>query len=316
VPAIAAAAAITAGAVVIFHGAGAPPAKAAPYHLDTFVTVVPAANPGDATGVLRRLARSAARQPAPALGPVEYTSDTLWQPMGVNVPRNLGYVPRVHYLKQHWMSLTGGWAQLEAKYPRGTMYGNRYPATATNRRYARWYDPATLPTSDAALRQHLMNPPWPHNTGRLLHVPGLPSPQQELAGAIFQVVETEPLPPGVHAAIFRLLAGVAASPGRGYRVVDMGTATDRLGRTGVAIGFEVQGGTLPGLQDVVILIFDPGTGALLDNTGGICKIKMGSIPRQRGNCVPGDYDQYNVIKAVPRLPNFPANLRPLYPGHN
>lgn len=161
-----------------------------------------------------------------------------------------------------------------------------------------------------------MNPPWPHNTGRLPHVPGLPSPQQELAGAIFQVVETEPLPPGVHAAIFRLLAGVAASPGRGYRVVDIGTATDRLGRTGVAIGFEVQGGTLPGLQDVVILIFDPGTGAVLDNTGGICKIKMGSIPRQRGNCVPGDYDQYNVIKAVPRLPNFPANLRPLYPGHN
>lgn len=84
----------------------------------------------------------------------------------------------------------------------------------------------------------------------------------------------------------------------------------------MAVGFEVQNGIGPGLQDVNILIFDPRTGALLDRTGGICKIKMGSIPRQRGSCVPGDYDQYNVIKAVPRLPGFPANLRPLFPGHN
>jgi hypothetical protein len=235
--------------------------------------------------------------------------------MGYKVPRNLGYVPRVHYLTQHWMRLAGGWAELQTKYPGGTKYGSRLPATATNRRYARWYNPATLPTGDAALRQHLMNPPWPHPAGRL-HVPGLPTAQRALAGAIFQVVEAEPLPPGVRAAIFRLLAGVAASPGRGYRVVDLGTATDRLGRTGVAIGFELQNGTLPGLQDLVMLIFDPRTGALLDETGGICKIKLGSIPRQRGSCVPGDYDQYNVIKAVPRLPHFPANLRPLFPGHH
>jgi hypothetical protein len=83
----------------------------------------------------------------------------------------------------------------------------------------------------------------------------------------------------------------------------------------VAIGFESQNEFGRGYQDVNILIFDPRTGALLDRTGGICTIKLGAIPRQRGSCTPGDYDQYNVIKAVPRLADFPANLRPLYPGH-
>jgi hypothetical protein len=222
VPAVAAAAAVAAASTVaVLHGAGEPSAKAAPYRLDTFMTVVPAANPGDAAAVLGRLAARAARQPAPALGPVEYTSDTLWQPIGLNVPRNLGFIPRVHYLKQHWMRLTGGWTELQTRYPRGTKYGSQFPATATNRRYDRWYDPAALPTGDAALRQHLLDPPWPHGTGRLSQVPGPPSAQQDLAGAIFQVVQAEPLPPGVRAAMFRLLAGVAARPGRGYRVVDM-----------------------------------------------------------------------------------------------
>ena len=315
VPAVAAAAAIATGAVMILHGVGAPRAKAAPYQLDTFVTVVPAANPGDAAAVLRRLARSAARQPEPALGPVEYTSYTHWQPMGLKVPLNLGYVPRVHYLTQYWMRLAGGWAQLDTKYPRGTKYGSRFPSIATNRRYFRWYNPATLPTGDAALRQRMMNPPWPHNTGRLLQEPGLPSAQQDLVGTILRVMEVEPLPPGVRAAMFRLLAGVAVSPGRGYRILDMGTATDRLGRIGVAIALEDANTWGGGLQDVEILIFDPRTGALLDRTGGNCTIKLGSIPRQRGDCMPGDYDQYNVIKAVPRLPSFPANLRHLFPGH-
>ncbi len=48
----------------------------------------------------------------------------------------------------------------------------------------------------------------------------------------------EPLPPAVHSSMLRVLAQIAARPGRGYAYVDLGTATDHLGRTGVVIGQE------------------------------------------------------------------------------
>lgn len=122
----------------------------------------------------------------------------------------------------------------------------------------------------------------------------------------------EPLSPAVHATMLRLLARIAAHPGRGYTYVYMGTATDHLGRTGVVIGQEQGNSGGPHAVGVQSLIFDPRTGALLDVANAQCDIPMGAIPRTTGQCTPTDYTEYYAPRAVSAVPHYKAHI----PGLN
>jgi hypothetical protein len=122
----------------------------------------------------------------------------------------------------------------------------------------------------------------------------------------------EPLSPAVHSAMLDVLAQIAAHPGHGYTYVDMGTATDRLGRTGVVIGQEEADDAGPHYVGVQSLIFDPSTGALLDVANAQCEIKMGAIPRTSGQCVPTDYTEFSAPKAVSAVPKYRAHIPGLY----
>jgi len=118
----------------------------------------------------------------------------------------------------------------------------------------------------------------------------------------------EPLSPAVHSTMLEVLAQIAANPGRGYTYVDMGTATDHLGRTGVVIGQEQANSAGSQFVGVQSLIFDPRTGALLDVANAQCKIPMGAIPKATGQCVPTNYTEFNLPKAVPAIPRYQAHI--------
>lgn len=81
----------------------------------------------------------------------------------------------------------------------------------------------TLPTTPGGLRSFFMRHQAGNTTGR-----GTGSDEQWVASAATYMLATEPVPPAVRAAAFRLLAGL---PG----VRDAGPATDPLGRHGIAI---------------------------------------------------------------------------------
>ena len=118
----------------------------------------------------------------------------------------------------------------------------------------------------------------------------------------------EPLPPATASSMLRVLAQIAAHPGHGYRYVDMGTATDHLGRAGVVIGQEEGNDAGPHYVGLESLIFDPRTGALLDMANAQCEIAMGAIPTATGQCVPTSYTEFNAPKAVAAVPAYPAHI--------
>lgn len=133
-----------------------------------------------------------------------------------------------------------------------------------------------------------------------------------LVSTVTRFMSGEPQRPAVRSAMLQLLAQVAAHPGRGYTYVDMGTATDHLGRTGVVIGQEQANSGCSTCVGVQSLIFDPHTGALLDVADAQCEIPMGTIPKATGQCYPTDYTQYTVPRAVRTMPHYQAHNPRLY----
>jgi hypothetical protein len=120
----------------------------------------------------------------------------------------------------------------------------------------------------------------------------------------------EPLPPAVRGSLLQIVADIAANPGRGYRWVDLGTITDRIGRTGVAVAWENGGFNGPHTIELGVMIFDPHTGALLDTSHAGCAVDLGAVPAARGECVPYDYTELLAIKAVKQVPQYQTNNDP------
>lgn len=328
--------------------------------LDAVFRAHPATVHGDAASVLRHLARHAAAQPTPALGPVMYTARRLWEYVGGNTPRNLNYFSRHYYYEQTWHAADGASADNITEYLNGKIkvYTSSYPPLGTwPAQITNWANPATLPTGPAALRQYLLDAPYRPASLRYLRFVTLPAthappprsrpithwsdgtityatwppghPPHGDPGAPYSVhnlngprviiytdavglMSAEPLPPAMRASLLQLMADIAASPGPGRRWVDLGTITDRLGRTGIAVASEQGKFNGPHTLELNVMIFDPQTGALLDTSDAGCAINIGTIPTARGECIPYDYTEFLAIRAVPQVPRYPAHIPSLY----
>jgi hypothetical protein len=117
------------------------------------------------------------------------------------------------------------------------------------------------------------------------------------------LMSRELLPPAVRASLLRLMADEAGNLGPRVSLADMGTAADRAGHEGVAIGFQAPA-CVPAPVALQVLIFDPATGALLAQEFAYCKRPAGAYPAS-GNCRPSSYSQILEIKAVPAIPEWP-----------
>jgi hypothetical protein len=280
------------------------------------LTAHPSAKPGDASAELRRLADLAARQPAPSsLGPVEYSRAKVW---GLDLGKlhfDLGYRSHDTSTQEAWIGSDG--AELDditfpgGKVPPGLIPVHRTGPSASGQAYfSRWGDPARLPTSESLMRQHLLH--WP------VPCPGCAvGPDQAIVTLSAELMISEPLPPAARAAMLRVLADTAASPGPEEAFYDLGSVADRAGHKAVAIAWENgrtgHGGTVSSVQSPLrVLVFDPGTGTLLGQEYAYCNGPVGGH-LAAGSCFPTSYDQILEIKAVPAIPATPAGPSPSDP---
>jgi len=297
------------------------------------MTYHPSASPADAAAILRRLANAAAGQPSPALGPVVYSKSAWWGLDLGAVHYDLSY--RSHELStdENWMGQDGASLSVttyaNGKIPPGVIPVSRSGPSARGRAAFAWWNPATLPSGPAALRKHLLNNPWappagqpagsvcvdhvgsPGHPGKTVCSPShasSPDEAQTIMSSSLALMTNGPLPSAVRASMLRLIADEAARRVPDARFVDMGTVTDRAGHSGVAIGYEIPAGA-PAPVSLQVLIFDPGTGALLDQEFAYCNGKIGSYPA-RGSCFPTSYSQDLQIKAVPSIPASPPASNP------
>lgn len=271
------------------------------------------ADPGDAAAVLRKLADRAAAQPAPpALGPVWYTKAAVWgSDLG---PPHYGLDYRAHefQIMQDWEGPT---ASLEVtRYPDGRVPPGIIPISRSAWEkpspYTLAHNPATLPTTPAALRRRFLS--WDLSPSNVVP-PRHPLDLQVYFDAV-SYMEEEPLPPAARAGMLRLMAGIVAKPPRHTDFVDIGAVTDRAGQPGIAIG-EVE----PGVQGqrsfgrpgdpsyLTVDIFDPATGALLGEEPAACSgpVTVLTVHTVNEICAPDSYTQYLQIKAVPSVPPAP-----------
>lgn len=117
----------------------------------------------------------------------------------------------------------------------------------------------------------------------------------------------EPLPPAVRASLLRVLADSAARNLPNAHFVDMGTVNDRAGHVGVAIGYEAPEYGSPGTTDLLVLVFNPATGALLGNEYATCNAPSTAYPTN-ANCNAESYDQILQVKAVQKIPAHAPKL--------
>lgn len=275
-----------------------------------YLTFHQPANPDDAAAVLRALADAAATQPSPALGPVEYAKTLQWGLDLGAVHYDLNYRAHEQRTDQDWMG-PGGASLSVSTYPGGKIPPGIIPVSSNGPNPADsvfwdWYNPATLPADPAALRQHLLSfPPPPCSGGPCYNWPPPRRPAaQEIVNEALNLMSSEPLPPSVRASMLRLMADEAAQQGPDARFTDMGTATDRAGHTGIAVGFEIpEAAPIP--VSLQVLIFDPGTGALLAQEYASCDMQLGASPVS-GQCFLTSYSQYVEITAVPAVPVYHA----------
>ena len=307
------------------------------------LTAQPAGGQGDAGSELRRLANVAAAQPAPALGPVEYSSSENW---GLDLgkdPHGLSYRSHNTNSEQDWVGADGASLSIRTwpggKVPLGNIPVGRSGPSAQGAANFKLQDPATLPTTESGMRQRLLQ----------LSCPGTPCTSEDQADDIVKeasvLMGSEPLPPAARAAMLRVLADTAASPGPQRAFFDLGSVQDRAGHKAVAIAFEdawspppqcpgsssitfVSGSspgapgkvicgpkatsapgshpTLPPKQpELWVLVVDPGSGALLGLEFAYCKGPVGSH-LAAGSCSPESYAQYLEIKAVASIPPTPT----------
>jgi hypothetical protein len=396
IPAAALAAALAGGlaAALVLTDA---PAPGSPYRPDpaasgAFATLIadltahPPASAGDASAELRALAAIAAAQPAPAaLGPVEYTRAESWGlDLGV-ANSGLGYVSHNTSTQETWMGSDGAYLGVETfpggKVPPGLIPVQRSgPSAQGAAGFARWYNPATLPASESLMRQHLLGMACANSFSCTSgdQTPGVVTSAEALMGS-------EPLPPAARAAILRVLAAAAASPGPRQAFYDLGSVTDRAGHKAVAIAYENQQqpagpGTASGScttttsgnstvvtcsgsagssstvqpsgvvgssgtagssgtvgsgstvqpsgtgqvpaspsghvtkgsgvssfmeSSLIVLVFDPDTGALLGVEYAFCNAPV-QARLATGSCSVESYEQYLEIRAVPSIPATPT----------
>jgi hypothetical protein len=282
------------------------------------LTAHPSATQDDASAELRKLAGIAAAQPAPAaLGPVEYSKGEGWGLDLGTTHYGLSYRSHDTSLQQAWMGSDGAYLGVETwpggKIPPGIIPVQRGgPSAKGAAAFAEWYDPARLPSSEPAMRQHLLGLDCP-SPGRC---PGGDPASQIVTGARI-LMGSEPLPPAVRAAILRVLAGAAASPGAHQAFYDLGSVTDRAGHKAVAIAYEKQENQAPAQgaasgppanfmeSSLMVLVFDPGTGALLGQEYAYCNAPV-EARLATGSCFATSYDQLLEIKAVQSIPATPT----------
>src|SRR5207244_576218 len=113
---------------------------------------------------LRRLAATAARQPAVPLGPVQYSELKIWDfDLDTPLQYNLNYVSHTTRTTRSWKAADGSYLWYftvpGGKYEQGSTPLQRGGPTPAGRASFAWYDPAKLPTDIAALRSHLINAP-------------------------------------------------------------------------------------------------------------------------------------------------------------
>jgi hypothetical protein len=308
------------------------------------LTAHPPASAGDASAELRVLADAAAAQPAPAFGPVEYSSSENWGLDLGTIHYGLSYRSHDTNGEQDWMAPDGSSLSIrtypDGKVPQGNIPVGRTGPSAPGAAAFRWYDPATLPASEPLMRQHLLEVSCP--TGYCTNQAQSPGTAVNTIVTNAQtLMSSEPLPPAARAAMLRVLADTAASPGPHQAFFNLGSVDDRAGHKAVAIAFENQpaapasgsvsgencttspsgtvcssgssGGTAPGPSAQVppeppelwVLTFDPHTGVLLGVEYATCKGPVSSH-LATGSCTPDSYAQYLEIKAVQAIPATPA----------
>ena len=344
-----------------------PPAGLATLVAD--LTARPSAQSADAVTVLRQLAAAAATQPAVPLGPVEYSDMKSWGLDG-SLHYNLDYVSHETQTSQQWMASDGSslWYFIVpgGRYEPGTIPIQRNgPSPAGKARFA-WYDPAKLPVSITALRDHLIDGPDTrgiHGSGSSIsctvtgslgisssgssggisssgssggtsvsssgsssasatgssggtpapgsgkpscHRISVPVSDRDTDAIVYNtedLMNEEPLPPAVRASLLQVLADSAAQGLSNAHFIDMGTATDRTGQAGVAIGYQAPdtSGPLGDQSHLEVLVFSPRTGALLGDEDAYCR-QPADISPAAGDCAPEAYDQVLQVKAVPSIP--------------
>jgi len=259
----------------------------------------------DILAVLRRLAGLAAAQPSPALGPVEYAKYVSWGLDLGTIHYGLSYRSHELTTQEAWYGGDGASLQVlswpDGKIPPGIIPVSRTGASQQGKERWHWYNPATLPADPGALRKHLLTMPKPGPGSR-------PDAAQTIMSNALEFMGIEPLPPAVRASMLRLMADEAAARVSDARLINMGTVTDRAGHTGIAIGYEIPAG-FPAPVSLQVLIFDPGTGALLGQEFAYCKGKLGAQPAD-GQCFATSYDQMVQITAVPAIPASPPATDP------
>jgi hypothetical protein len=204
------------------------------------LTAHPSASQGDASAELRTLAGIAATQPAPAaLGPVEYSKAESWGLDLGTTHYGLSYRSHDTNTQESWMGSDGAYLGVETwpgKIPPGIIPVQRSgPSARGAAGFATWYDPARLPTSEPAMRQHLLG----LECSLSIACSGGDATSQIVTGAE-TLMGSEPLPPAARAAILRALADTAANPGSHQAFFDLGSVTDRAGHQAVAIAYEKQ----------------------------------------------------------------------------
>jgi hypothetical protein len=247
IPATAMTAALAAGLAVALLVTGAP-APAGPSDSGQFAALVanltahPGASQGDASAELRELADIAAAQPAPAaLGPVEYFRAESWGLDLGTTHYGLGYVSHKTNLGEAWIGSDGAFLAVSTwpggKVPQGdTPVSRGGPSAQGKAGFAKWRNPATLPTSESLMRQHLLGMSCPASGACY----GRGNPTSEIVTSSQSLMDSEPLPPAARAAILRVLADTAAHPGSHQAFYDLGSVTDRAGHKAVAIAYEAQ----------------------------------------------------------------------------
>jgi hypothetical protein len=343
------------------------------------LTAHPAGGQGDASAELRELAGIAAAQPAPAaFGPVEYSRAESWGLDLGTTHYGLGYVSHQTNLDESWIGSDGASLGVRTwpggKVPQGNIPVDRAgPSAQGKARFSQWYNPATLPTSESLMRQHLLGMSCPARGFCF----GGGNPTSEIVTNSQTLMESEPLPPAARAAILRVLADTAAHPGSHQAFYDLGSVTDRAGRKAVAIAYEAQAaaatqpqggsasgscttttsggrttvscgfagkpsgtarassspsptpsrtspspslsaksvitqggsaGSLPSSfmeSSLVVLVFDPDTGALLGVEYAYCNAPV-EAHLATGSRFGTSYDQILEIKAIPSIPATPT----------
>lgn len=197
--------------------------------------------PAEAAEVLVVASEAAAAQPDDATGaPYWHT---------VSEHSSTGTADGAVFRRETWLSRSGPGLLLDGGVDGSDPIGLPPATFVVGGQSLDWDQLAALPTDPVALRSLLAS--------------GLPdnsrSREDELFGAVGDLLRENPVPPAVRAALWRIASQI---PG----VVLVGDVTDQAGRRGTAVEMTVDDGG--GAQEVRRLVVDTTTGDLLEETDG------------------------------------------------